>query len=53
MKRRDFIILAIILVASLAVWLLRPGTSEDDGIAYLRVSIAGQTQELIPPDRGT
>ena len=25
-----------------------PGTSEDDGIAYLRVSIAGQTQELIP-----
>lgn len=48
MKRRDFIILAIVLIASLAVWLLRPGVSKDSGTVYLRVSIAGQTQELIP-----
>lgn len=49
MKRRDFIILAIVLVASLTLYLLRPRTIGDDAEAvYLRVSIAGQTQELVP-----
>ena len=49
MKRRDFIILAIVLVASLTLYLLRPkAVDEASGIAYLRISIAGETQELIP-----
>ncbi len=49
MKRRDFIILAIVLVASLTLYLLRPHTIGDDTAAvYMRVSIAGQTQELVP-----
>ncbi|MBN1776678.1 MAG: NusG domain II-containing protein [Clostridiales bacterium] len=49
MKRRDIIILAIVLVASLTLYLLRPKAIEDSAAAvYLRISIAGQTQELIP-----
>jgi hypothetical protein len=49
MKRRDFIILAVVLVASLTLYLLRPQAIEDDAAAvYLRISIAGRTQELIP-----
>lgn len=49
MKRRDFIILAIVLVASLALYLLRPKAIEDHSdSAYLRITIAGQTEELIP-----
>jgi len=49
MKRRDIIILVIVLVASLTLYLLRPKAIEDpSAVAYLRISIAGQTQELIP-----
>lgn len=49
MKRRDIIILAIVLVASLTLYLLRPKAVDDPSAAvYMRVSIAGQMQELIP-----
>ena len=49
MKRRDIIILAIVLVASLTLYLLRPKAVDDPAAtAYLQISIAGQTQELIP-----
>ncbi len=49
MKRRDIIILAIVLVASLTLYLLRPKSVDDAATTpYLRISIAGQTQELIP-----
>ena len=49
MKRRDFMILAVVLVASLALYLLRPQAAEDPSSpSYLRVAIAGQAEELIP-----
>ena len=49
MKRRDFIILAIVLVASLTLYLLRPQAIEDQtATAYLQISIAGEIQELVP-----
>ena len=49
MKRRDFLILAIVLVVSLALFLLRPHAIQAPAAPlYLRISIAGQTQELIP-----
>lgn len=49
MKRRDIIILAIVLVASMALYLLRPKAVDDSSAtAYLQISIAGQTQDLIP-----
>jgi hypothetical protein len=49
MKRRDFMILVIALVASLTLFLLRPQAIKDPtATAYLRISLAGQTKELIP-----
>ena len=52
MKRRDFLILAIVLVASLTLLLLRPQTIENTAeTSYLRISLAGQTEELVPLDR--
>jgi len=49
MKRKDIIILAIVLVASLTLYLLRPkGIDDAQSTVYLKVSIAGETQELIP-----
>lgn len=48
MKRRDIIILAIVLVASLSLYLLRPKAVDDAAVPYLRISVAGQAQELIP-----
>lgn len=49
MKRRDFLILAIVLVASLTLLLLRPQTIENTAeTSYLRISLAGQTEELVP-----
>ncbi|MFH1513026.1 MAG: NusG domain II-containing protein [Bacillota bacterium] len=49
MKRRDFIILAVVLVASVTLYLLRPRAIQgESAAAYLRVSIAGQDGELIP-----
>lgn len=49
MKRRDLIILAIVLIASLTLYLLRPKSIDDSSaVPYLRVSIAGQTQQMIP-----
>ena len=49
MKRRDFIILAIVLVASLTLYLLRPRSVGDETAAvYMRVTIAGHVQELVP-----
>ncbi len=48
MKRRDTIILAIVLIASLALFLLRPRSIQngDDG-AYLKITIAGQTEQVV------
>ncbi|MBE0601706.1 MAG: NusG domain II-containing protein [Firmicutes bacterium] len=49
MKRRDIIILAVVLIASLTLFLLRPKSVDDPSAAtYMRISIAGQEQELIP-----
>ncbi|MCE5342105.1 MAG: NusG domain II-containing protein [Eubacteriales bacterium] len=48
MKRRDWLILGIILLASLALFLLRPragGTG--DTAANLRITVPGQTYELV------
>ena len=48
MKRRDFIILAVVLVASLALYLLRPQSVKDtEETVYMRVTIAGQTQQFV------
>ncbi|HPF88803.1 MAG TPA: NusG domain II-containing protein [Candidatus Limiplasma sp.] len=49
MKRRDFIILAIVLVASLVLFLLRPKAIVDGTeTAYLHISVPGQTDQWIP-----
>ena len=48
MKRRDIIILAIVLIASLTLYLLRPKPMDDSAAAYLQISIAGQARDLIP-----
>ncbi len=48
MKRRDYIILAIVLVASLALFLLRPQTKNDGNAdSYLRITVAGQTEQIV------
>jgi len=48
MKRRDLIILAVVLVASLALYLLRPqAVTDQDATVYLRITVDGQTQELV------
>jgi hypothetical protein len=47
MKRRDILILAIVLVASLALFLLRPRAMEGNAEAYLQMTVAGQTRELV------
>ena len=49
MKRRDCLILAVVLMASLALYLLRPdATVTDTTTTYLRISVPGQTYELVP-----
>lgn len=49
MKRRDFLILAIVLAASLTLFLLRPKAIENPAAAaYLQITLAGQTEQLIP-----
>lgn len=49
MKRRDFIILAIVLVASLVLFLLRPQALQSDTeTAYLHISVQGQEDQWIP-----
>jgi len=49
MKRRDWLILAVVLLASLTLYLLRPDTKVDaTATAYLRISVPGQTYELVP-----
>ena len=51
MKRRDWLILAIVLVASLALFLLRPTTSPTGGATqYLRITAPNQSFDLIPLD---
>jgi hypothetical protein len=48
MKRRDYIVLAIVLVASLVLFLLRPHASNDSNTdAYLRISLAGQADQYV------
>lgn len=47
MKRRDILILAIVLVASLALFLLRPRAMEENAEAYLQIAVAGQIRELV------
>jgi len=49
MKRRDWLIIGIVLLVSLTLFLLRPRAVDPDaGTAYLRISVPGQTYELIP-----
>jgi hypothetical protein len=49
MKRRDLIILAVVLAASLALYLLRPqAITDQDATVYLRITVNGQTQEIVP-----
>lgn len=49
MKRRDWLIIGIVLAASLTLYLLRPQTNVTDAsTAYLRITVPGQTYELVP-----
>ena len=49
MKRRDWIILAVVLAVSLTLFLLRPTTdTSQTATAYLRITVPGQTYELVP-----
>ena len=49
MKRRDWLIIAIVLVASLTLLLLRPGAvTTDANAAYLRITAPDQTFEPVP-----
>lgn len=50
MKRRDWLILGIVLLASLTLFLLRPSASTggDAAAAYLRISVPGQTFAPVP-----
>jgi len=51
MRCKDWLILGIVLVASLILFLLRPGVSgTDTATPYLRITVPGQTYELIPLD---
>ncbi len=51
MRRKDWLILGIVLVASLILFLLRPRVSiTDTATPYLRISVPGQTYELIALD---
>lgn len=51
MRRRDWLILGIVLLASLILFLLRPGVSgTDTATPYLRITVPGQTYELIALD---
>jgi len=46
-KRRDWLIIGIVLLVSLALFLLRP-TAVTGGTAYLKITVPGQTYDLIP-----
>ncbi len=48
MKRRDWLIVGIVLLASLTLFLLRPRAADTVEAAYLRISVPGQTYELVP-----
>ena len=49
MKRRDWLIIAIVVVASLALLLLRPKTdTTQTAAAWLRITAPGQTFQLVP-----
>lgn len=49
MKRRDWMILALVLAVSLTLYLLRPtADTSQTATAYLRITVPGQTYELIP-----
>jgi hypothetical protein len=49
MKRKDWLIIGVVLLMSLTLLLLRPhATGSDAGTAYLRITVPGQTYELIP-----
>ena len=48
MKRRDWLILGIVLAVSLTLYLLRPRAQEADAAAYLRISAPGMSFELVP-----
>jgi hypothetical protein len=49
MKRRDWLIVGVVAVLSLALLLLRPGAVNPlQGEVYLRVSAPGQAFDLIP-----
>jgi hypothetical protein len=51
MRRKDWLILGSVLVASLILFLLRPGVSGTvTATPYLRISVPGQTYELIALD---
>ena len=49
MKRRDWMILAVVLAVSLTLFLLRPTPeTSETATAYLRITVPGQTYDLIP-----
>ncbi len=49
MKRRDFIILAVVLVVSAVLFVLRPKTVVDNSAAaYLHISVPNQEDQWIP-----
>jgi hypothetical protein len=49
MKRKDWLIIATVLLFSLTLFLLRPrADTSDTATAYLRITVPGQTYDLIP-----
>lgn len=52
MKRRDWLILGIVLAVSLTLFLLRPGASPSaTAKTYLRITVPGQTYDLVTLDQ--
>ena len=48
MKRRDRLILTAVLLASLALFLLRPQAAQEDAQAMLRITVAGEVYQTVP-----
>ncbi|MEA4999324.1 MAG: NusG domain II-containing protein [Candidatus Limiplasma sp.] len=48
MKRRDWLILTVVLLASLALFLLRPLAAQPDAGASLRITVAGKLYQTVP-----
>lgn len=48
MKRKDWLIIGLVLALSLTLYLLRPKGATEGNASYLRISAPGQTFDLVP-----